>query len=221
MHDLRTTDRGRLAGKVLRDHIVSRLESWEHPPAETLAQSDVALNPDIEMGDFEGLRAAAVLIPLIVRDDSFSVLLTRRADTLRKHTGQIAFPGGGIDPGETAWQAALREADEEVGLSSDLVTLAGIATPFNTLTGFHITPVVGFVEPGFVARPNPAEVAEVFEAPFDFLMDAANHERQLREFKGQPTRWVYSIAHGERVIWGITAAIVRNLYERLFGDRDA
>lgn len=221
MYDVRTTDRRPLAGDALRAHIASRLDLWERPPADTLARSDVDLNPDIDLGAFEGLRAAAVLIPLIVRDDSFSVLLTRRADTLRKHTGQIAFPGGGIDPGETAWQAALREADEEVGLNPELVTLAGLATPFNTLTGFHITPVVGFVSAGFIANPNPAEVAEVFEVPFDFLMDAANHERQLREFRGGPTRWVYSIAHDERVIWGITAAIVRNLYERLFGDADA
>lgn len=221
MHELRPHDRRLLAGDALQGHIVSRLESWEHPPPQALARSDVDLNPDIDLGAFEGLRAAAVLIPLIVQNDNFSVLLTRRADTLRKHRGQIAFPGGGIDPGETIWQAALREADEEVGLSPSLVTLAGISTPFKTMTGFHVTPVVGFVRPGFIPTPNPDEVAEVFEVPFEFLMDAANHERELREFSGGPTRWVYSIAHEERVIWGITAAIVRNLYERLFGDDDA
>ncbi len=221
MDDLRTTPRGPLAGADLQAHIVSRLDSWEHPPPETLARSDIDLNPDLELGAFEGLRAAAVLIPLIIRDDAVSVLLTRRADTLRRHTGQIAFPGGGIDPGETVWQAALREAHEEVGLSPDLVRLAGIATPFMTLTGFHVTPVVGFVSPHFSPSPSVHEVAEVFEVPFDFLMDAANHVRELREFNGRPPRWVYSIAHEERVIWGITAAIVRNLYERLFGEDHA
>lgn len=203
-------------GAELRAFVAARLDSWEHPPALD-ARSDLDLNPDLEVGDYEGLRAAAVLIPLIEREEGVSVLLTRRSDTMRRHRGQIAFPGGGIDPGETVWQAALREAEEEVGLDRALVALAGLSTPFKTLTGFHVTPVVGFVDPAFVARPNPDEVAEVFEAPFDFLMDAANHQRELRQFSVGPERWVYSITHNERVIWGITAAITRDLYGRLFG----
>jgi 8-oxo-dGTP pyrophosphatase MutT (NUDIX family) len=193
------------------------LDSWEHPPAGDLARSDVDLNPGVELGAYEGLRAAAVLIPLIERTDGVSVLLTRRSDALRRHSGQIAFPGGGIDPGETAWQAALREADEEVGLPPGMVELAGLSTPFKSLTGFHVTPVVGWVDPGFEPRPNAAEVAEVFETPFDFLMDAANHEKVLREPPGGAARWVYSIRHRERVIWGLTAALVADLHERLVG----
>jgi len=209
----------RLSGPALRDHVRSRLDSWEYPPAQ--AGSDLDMNPTLVLEEPSELRAAAVLVPLVERSGGLNVLLTRRADTLRRHTGQIAFPGGGIDLGETPWQAALREAHEEVGLEPAMVELAGMSTPFTTLTGYHVTPVVGFVHPDFQARPNPDEVAEVFETPFDFLMDAANHQRELREFPQGPTRWVYSIRHDERVIWGITAAMVRTLYERLFGQDDA
>ena len=211
------TDARRLTGAALRDHVAARLDSLDSGPANVSAKSDVDLNPGFDLAAFKDLRPAAVLVPLIEHAGGVSVLLTRRADTLRKHQGQIAFPGGGIDPGETPWQAALREADEEVGLSPGLVALVGLSTPFRTLTGFHITPVVGFVDPASRARPNPDEVAEVFEAPFAFLMDAANHEREMRSFPSGPSRWVYTIRHDQRVIWGITAAIVRTLYERLYG----
>lgn len=202
----------------LRARLVARLDSWEHPPADDLSRSDVDLNPNLELGTYDGLRAAAVLVPLVEREAGVHVILTRRADTLRRHSGQIAFPGGGIDPGETAWQAALREAHEEIGLAPDRVELAGLSTPFKTLTGFHVTPVVGWVDPSFEPVPSPGEVAEVFETPFDFLMDAANHERVFRETGRGPSRWVYSIRHNERVIWGITAAMVADLAGRLFGE---
>lgn len=208
-----------MEGPGLRARIKARLDPWDRPQTG-VSRSDVDLNPDIDLGAFEGLKAAAVLICLIERPAGLSVLLTRRSDTLRKHKGQIAFPGGGIDPGEAPWQAALREADEEVGLPAGQVELVGLSTPFTTLTGFHVTPVVGFVDPAFVARPNPDEVADVFETPFAFLMDAVNHVRVLRDFPVGPSRWVYSISYNEWVIWGITAAIVRELYERLSGADD-
>src|SRR5690606_34800319 len=120
---------------------------------------------------------ASVLIGLIERPVGYTVLLTRRVDTLRKHAGQIALPRGRRDPGETVWETALREAEEEIGLDSRYVKLAGLSTPLLTHSGYLITPVVGFIREGFQLRPNPHEVADIFETPFGFLMDPLNHER--------------------------------------------
>jgi 8-oxo-dGTP pyrophosphatase MutT (NUDIX family) len=221
MEPTRSIQHAGLDGRSLRARLRTRLDPWDRPQTGGASRSDIDLNPDLDLGAFEGLKAAAVLVGLVERAEGLSVLLTRRSETLRKHKGQIAFPGGGIDPGEAPWQAALREADEEVGLPPAQVELAGLSTPFMTLTGFHVTPVVGFIDPAFVARPSPHEVAEVFETPFAFLMDAANHVREFRQFAAGPPRWVYSISHDERVIWGITAAIIRDLYQRVFGDEAA
>jgi 8-oxo-dGTP pyrophosphatase MutT (NUDIX family) len=166
---------------------------------------------------FEGEAApAAVLIGLIERPQGYTVLLTRRADTLKKHTGQIALPGGRRDPGETPWDTALREAEEEIGLERRFVTLAGLSTPMLTRTGYLITPVVGFIAEGFRLHPNPHEVAEIFETPFGFLMDPANHEEHTAELEGL-TRRYYAMTHEDRVIWGVTAGILRELYDRLYG----
>ena len=159
---------------------------------------------------------AAVLIGLVERPAGYTVLLTRRVDTLRKHAGQIALPGGRRDPGETAWETALREAEEEIGLDSRYVNLAGLSTPLLTHSGYLITPVVGFIQDGFHLQPNPHEVADIFETPFGFLMDPLNHERLEREFEGS-TRQYYAMTHDDRHIWGVTAAILRALYERLYG----
>lgn len=159
---------------------------------------------------------AAVLIGLIERPAGYTVLLTRRVDTLRKHAGQIALPGGRRDPGETAWETALREAEEEIGLNSRYVDLAGLSTPLLTHSGYLITPVVGFIQQGFELHPNPHEVADIFETPFGFLMDPLNHERLEREFEGG-LRQYYAMTHDDRHIWGVTAAILRALYERLYG----
>jgi 8-oxo-dGTP pyrophosphatase MutT (NUDIX family) len=161
--------------------------------------------------------AAAVLIGLIERPGGCTVLLTRRADTLKNHTGQIALPGGRRDPGETPWETALREAEEEVGLERRFVTLAGLSTPMLTRTGYLITPVVGFISPGFRLDPNPHEVAEIFETPFGFLMDPANHEEHTAELPGGEVRTFYAMTHEDRYIWGVTAGILRQLYLRLYG----
>ena len=163
------------------------------------------------------LTPAAVLVGLIEREYGFSLLLTRRADTLRRHTGQIALPGGRCDPGETIWQTALREAHEEVGLAPDYVSLAGLSSPYRTGTGFLVTPVVGFIQPGFALQANPAEVADIFETPFGFLMDPANHEQHERQAPTGETRRFYAMTHEDRFIWGATAGMLRALYDRLYG----
>jgi 8-oxo-dGTP pyrophosphatase MutT (NUDIX family) len=160
---------------------------------------------------------AAVLVPLIERPEGLSVLLTLRTQHLRRHAGQIAFPGGRADPDETPWQTALREACEEVGLDPALVEIAGLAEPFWTRTGYVITPVVGFVSPSLTVTPNPDEVAEVFEVPFAFLMDAANHQSLLREFPDGVARQVWAMPYQGRHIWGVTAMLLRALHERLYG----
>lgn len=176
--------------------------------------SDHDLNPDIPL-PIDGLQRAAVLIPLIERPEGLSVLFTQRADQLRRHAGQIAFPGGRCDAGEAPWMAALREAQEEVGLDPSLVRLAGLARPYRTLTGYHITPVAGFVSDTARFALNAGEVAAAFEVPFTFLMDPANHERRYRDQPPGPPRWHYAITWQDRVIWGVTAGIIRGLYERL------
>jgi 8-oxo-dGTP pyrophosphatase MutT (NUDIX family) len=205
------------AGAALRDFIAARLDPLDAGPAQPLFRSDLDLNPDLVSSALpEGYKPAAVLVGLVQRPEGLNVLLTRRADTLRRHAGQIAFPGGRGEPGETAWQTALREAQEEIGLNASQVELIGLSTPFRLQTGFDVTPVVGFVEAGFTAAANSMEVAEVFETPFAFLMDPANHERRLREQPGPP-RWHYAITYGDHVIWGATAAMLKALHDRLWG----
>lgn len=163
------------------------------------------------------LTPAAVLIGLVERERGPTVLLTRRSDTLRNHTGQVALPGGRVDPGERPWETALREAHEEVGLEPRFVSLLGLSTPYQTGTGYLITPVVGFVRAGFELRANPDEVADIFETPFSFLMDLANYEEHERELPSGEKRRFYAATHDERYIWGATAGILRALYERLYG----
>jgi 8-oxo-dGTP pyrophosphatase MutT (NUDIX family) len=202
------------AAAALKARIRAALDPVERHDPDRPSASDYDLNPDLTV-PLAGLQPAAVLVPLIERDAGLSVLFTQRADQLRRHAGQIAFPGGRCDPGETPWAAALREAQEEVGLDPALVQVAGLSTPYRTLTGYHITPVVGFVSPAFVLALNPAEVADAFEVPFAFLMDPANHERRRRELPPGPPRWHYALTWQDRVIWGATAGMIRGLYERL------
>ena len=167
------------------------------------------------------LNPAAVLVPLVEHEAGVTVVFTRRADTLRAHTGQIAFPGGRSDPGETPWVTALREAHEEIGLDPSFVTVAGLSSTYQTRTGYDITPVVGFVRPGFHLVANPDEVADVFEVPFAFLMEPGNHERRFRDQADGMRRYFYAMSYEDRVIWGATAGMVRVLYERLYGEATA
>ncbi len=160
-------------------------------------------------------RPAAVLAPIIPRPEGLTVLLTLRAAHLRSHSGQVAFPGGKIDAGETPAETALREAREEIGLAPSLVEPLGWLDPYLTGTGYRVTALVALIDPAFVPALNPAEVADAFETPFAFLMDAANHRLEERQWRGR-TRKFYAMPYGERYIWGVTAGILRNLYERLF-----
>jgi 8-oxo-dGTP pyrophosphatase MutT (NUDIX family) len=197
----------------LRDWITSRLDPLED--REPLAGIDFA--PD-ELLLFEGDPVrAAVLIGLIERPHGLNVLLTRRADTLRKHTGQVAFPGGRCDAGETVWEAALREAQEEVGLDPACVELAGLATPTVTHTGYLVTPVIGFLKPGFTVTPNPHEVADIFEAPFELVLDKQKYEELPFELEDGRSGTYHTLTHEGRMIWGLTARILHALHERLYG----
>jgi 8-oxo-dGTP pyrophosphatase MutT (NUDIX family) len=161
------------------------------------------------------IKPAAVLIPVVERDEPM-VLLTQRAVHLPDHAGQIAFPGGKIDKGDaTPMAAALREADEEIGLADKYIEPIGYLDLYLTTLGYRIVPTLARVRPGFSLALNRSEVDDAFEVPLAFLMEAANHQRHSREWQGM-TRTYYAIPFGERYIWGVTAGILRNLYERIY-----
>ncbi len=180
-------------------------------------RSDFDLNPDMAGEGGDAPTPAAVLVGLVERPRGLTVLLTRRSDTLRRHTGQVAVPGGRSDPGETPWETALREANEEIGLDPAAVTLAGMSTPYRTGTGYLIAPVVGFVSPDIDLKPNPDEVAHIFETPFGFLMDPANHEKRFYDLPDGARRHFYAMSWEDQLIWGATAGMLRALYDRLYG----
>lgn len=163
-----------------------------------------------------GLTPAAVLVAVTDRSEP-GVILTRRTETLRRHAGQVAFPGGRIDPGEDAIMAALREAEEEIALPRSTVEVVGPVDRYVTITGFAVTPVIGIVPPDLPLMPSAAEVADWFEAPLDFLLDPANHLEREVDWQGQRRRY-YEILWNERRIWGATAAMIVNLARRLRDD---
>ena len=201
-----------LARRKLRPTLtVDDLSGEEAPKSSDFLLSGLSPDPAL----LARARPAAVLAPIVARPEGLSVLLTLRASQLRAHSGQIAFPGGKIDDGESPLAAALREALEEIGLDGRFVQPLGWLDPYLTGTGFRIAPLVGLVDPGFTLEVNPREVDEVFETPFAFLMDAANHRVDEREWQGKVRRF-YAMPHEGRYIWGATAGILRNMYEKLF-----
>jgi 8-oxo-dGTP pyrophosphatase MutT (NUDIX family) len=158
---------------------------------------------------------AAVLIPLVERESGMTVLLTQRATTLKDHAGQISFPGGRIEPQDAdAWHAALRESFEEIGLSAELVEFAGYLPDHVVISGFRVTPVVGFVSPRYQLKIAAAEVHDVFEVPLDYILDAANHKSRQRSI-GELKVDIHDIPYGERNIWGATAGMLMTLRGRL------
>ena len=159
------------------------------------------------------IRPAAVLIAVTDRSDP-GVILTHRPPDMRAHPGQVAFPGGKLDPGEDAVQAALREAHEDLAINSSDVRIIGASDRYVTGTGYDITPVLGLIPPDLPIVPNPVEVADWFEAPLAFLLDPANHAHKQAEWRGGVRAYIEIDWQGHR-IWGVTAAIIANLARRL------
>ncbi|WP_018429054.1 CoA pyrophosphatase [Hoeflea sp. 108] len=189
----------------------------EHLNDAAADYGDHVLNPGLrEVFVHDRLRNAAVLIPVVDHGDASTVILTKRADKLKNHSGQIAFPGGRIDPGDVSPEAAaLRETSEEIGLASGYIDVIGRLPDYVTGSGYRIAPVLGVVRPGFQLTVNPDEVDDIFEVPLGFLMDPANHNRASRTWQDQE-RFFYAMPYEERYIWGVTAGIIRALYERLY-----
>ncbi len=182
------------------------------------ASSDLTLNPSFAAQMLgRRLKDAAVLIGLVEAAEGTRVILTQRTEHLSSHAGQVAFPGGKIDAEDgSAIVTALREAEEEIGLDPAHVDPVGCLAPYASGSGYRIVPVIARVRPGLAYVPNPHEVADVFEVPLAFLMDGANHRIGSRVWNGR-TGYFYEMPYGERYIWGVTAGIIRQIWERAYG----
>jgi len=184
-----------------------------------------------EPGEGDGVREdwtaglemtpAAVLVPIVLRDEGDTVLMTRRAAHLRDHPGQVSFPGGRVDADDPSpLYTALREAREEIGLTDDRVSLLGYLPEYRTGTGFRITPVVARVFPPFDLRTDPLEVEEVFEVPLAFLLDSTNHKKHSLFYRGA-LRQFHAMPYGDYFIWGATAGMIKTLFDRLRAQEDS
>jgi len=185
----------------------------EHGPLDGQAglRGDHDHNPSLTVDQGRVLVRASVLVPLVDRSDGLTVLLTQRTAHLSDHAGQVSFPGGRQEPEDAdEYAAALREAREEIGLPEDLVRLIGRLDTYVTRTGFEVTPVVGLIRPPMPLKPDPYEVADIFEVPLAFIVDPAHHELRSREFEGA-RRHFYVLPYQDRFIWGATAGMLVNL----------
>lgn len=181
--------------------------------AGTRVRGDHDLNPDLAPAGRQ--TPAAVLVPLVMHETGLTVLLTVRTAHLHDHAGQISFPGGRVEPGDSNQAAAaMREAEEELGIDRRSVELIGRLDTYHTRTGFEVTPVVGLVRPPLALAPDQFEVADVFEVPLAFILDPTNHRREQRVDRGA-VRQFWALPYGERYIWGATAGMLINLYEVL------
>jgi 8-oxo-dGTP pyrophosphatase MutT (NUDIX family) len=211
---------GGTASGTWRERIVAKLSN-------TVPRHEVTdwLVPGLSAQDSSKYRSlfpatsipAAVLVPLVERPEGLAVLLTQRATQLRNHAGQISFPGGRIEPEDANPKAAaLREAHEEIGLDAGFVSVVGYLADHVLLSGFRVTPVVAFVQPGFELLVDPKEVQDTFEVPLSFVFDPANHRAQRRSFGlGDEEIEFCDIPYGDRNIWGATAGMLLNLYRVL------
>ena len=188
---------------------VRRLDDPPVAPGWNLAELSDVLDPDIPR------RAAAVLVPFVRRGDALSVLFTQRTAHLRTHAGQISFPGGAIEDGDAnAVDAALRETFEETGIEPERIGPFGYLDGFETVSGYFVAPVTAFVRGDYAAKPDPHEVADVFEVPLDFIL-APDHLRRIQfDWHGR-TRTTHEMVWENRRVWGATASILKNLLERL------
>jgi 8-oxo-dGTP pyrophosphatase MutT (NUDIX family) len=204
-------------------HIRESLDKRPSTPEEDmqwLAGASVELASQVRASLPARRVPAAVLVPLVEHEKGLTVLLTQRAETLKDHAGQISFPGGRIEPGdEDAWHAALRETYEEIGLLPNFVEFAGYLPDHHVITGFRVTPVVGFVNPQYQLRIAKAEVHDVFEVPLEYILDAANHRSRRRKL-GELFIDVHDIPYGERNIWGATAGMLMTLRRKLLARGD-
>lgn len=195
---------------LTRERIVERLAR----PAPAPRPEDLHLAPPREAAR---LTEAAVLVPIVNRASGLQVLLTQRTAHLDNHAGQISFPGGRVEEGDASRErTALRETEEEIGLPADVVRVLGRLPLYENLSGFRITPVVGWIEPPFELKPDPFEVEAAFEAPLDHFLAAANYQRRQFHFKGRDRHYL-AVPYEGRYIWGATAAMLQSLARVLGG----
>ena len=195
--------------EVLRGALLSE-------PPHDIKHDDFDLHPEMRPAEQSVAVEAAVLLPLIAREE-LTLLFTRRTETLSRHSGQVSFPGGRRDPGDLSpVETALRETMEETGIAPAFISVAGFLPRYRTGTGFDILPVVGVLSDGFALAPDAREVAEIFEVPLAFFLDPANRRQESREMGGR-TRYFYAFHPGPHYIWGATAAILSDFAARLTG----
>lgn len=180
-----------------------------------MAYGDHKLNPDL-VDEFKSSESRAAAVLIAVTEDGSDVILTKRTEALRKHSGQVAFAGGGIDATDASVEAAaMREAHEEIGLEARFIETVGRLPIYHTVTGFSVTPILAVVKKGYALEANPDEVSEIFTVKLSELMDPQNHVQDSLIWQ-EKTRYYYTIKHDAHRIWGVTAGIIRTLYERLY-----